>query len=80
MRSPVAVPPVKDTSGTLGCPVRALPHSAPKPNTILSTPGGKPTLTASWHSIHAVTEVISDGLQTHVLPVAKAGAIFHVSK
>lgn len=39
-----------------------------------------PAFSNSLHIIHAVTEVISLGLATTVLPVAIAGAIFHVSR
>lgn len=39
---PVAVEPVKETIGTSGCWTSAAPHFGPNPNTILTTPGGRP--------------------------------------
>ena len=47
---------------------------------ICSEPGGMPAWTSRSHSMNAVTDVNSDGLQTMQLPEASAGAILNVSK
>ena len=39
---PVAVPPVKEMRGTLGWAAKQAPTRSPRPNTMLTTPGGTP--------------------------------------
>ena len=78
--APVAVPPVNEMAGTSGWSTIAAPASAPKPWTMLRTPGGRPCSAVSSASIAAVNGVSSDGLATTVLPVASAGAIFQVKR
>ena len=75
---PTAVLPVKAILSTFGCATNAAPVS-PYPVTILTTPAGSP---ASWQisaNLSAVSEVVSAGLSTTVLPHAKAGATFQAS-
>ena len=77
---PVIVPPVKEIIGVSLCIVSGSPVFAPNPCTIFKTPLGKP---ASMHILlnkYAVIGVTSEGFATTVLPDAKAGAIFQVSK
>lgn len=45
-----------------------------------SVPGGRPASLRRAQRSQAETEVNSEGLQTQVLPVAMAGAIFQVSR
>ena len=52
---------------------------APAPVMTLRTPGGRPASAASEAKINAVSGVVSAGLRTTVLPVARAGAIFQAS-
>ena len=73
--APVAVLPVKLISCTSACRVSASPAGKPRPNTMLTTPGGTPAFTNTSHSLNAVSDVISLGLQTTVLPWRMAGAI-----
>jgi hypothetical protein len=47
---------------------------------MFTTPGGMPASFKTEQSIHAVTDVISEGLQTHVFPTEMAGAIFQVRR
>jgi hypothetical protein len=47
---------------------------------MFNTPGGNPAAFAMRAKWNAVIGVISEGLATTVLPVASAGAIFHVSR
>ena len=75
---PVATPPVSEIMSTRGCSTSAEPAVAPRPQTTLSTPGGR----MSWLSSarrSAVSGVSSEGLRTIVLPAAMAGPIFHVA-
>lgn len=51
----------------------------PSPVTIFTTPGGTPAWLQRSAKIMAVIGVYSAGLRTTVLPIAKAGAIFHAS-
>ena len=55
----------------------ASPALGPIPNTTLTTPSGNPASFISLHSIQAVTDVISDGLQTTVFPVNKTCHVTH---
>src|SRR2546423_15692014 len=77
---PTAVEPVNEIVGTSGCVTSAAPARAPVPCTMISTPAGSPAWLQISPSIHAVTGVTSLGLPTHVFPVARAGATFHVNK
>ena len=45
----------------------------------MTTPAGRPASLNSLVTYIAVSGVSSDGLMTTVLPVAKAGAIFHAN-
>lgn len=47
---------------------------------MLTTPLGRPAFSNRRHIIQAVSEVISEGLATTVLPTAMAGATFHVRR
>jgi hypothetical protein len=53
---------------TSGCCTNGAPAEGPVPNTMLTTPSGMPASLSTSQSIQAVIDVISDGLQTHVLP------------
>ena len=52
---------------------------APAPVTMLTTPGGSSASAMISPSARAVSEVVSAGLSTTVLPQASAGAIFHAA-
>ena len=77
---PTAVEPVNEIAGIPGCSTIALPQGSPVPWTMFITSLGSPACSASLQSMYAVTGVTSEGLATHVLPVAKTGAIFHDSR
>ena len=47
MCCPMAVEPVKETSGMSGCLTIAVPALGPTPNTKLHTPGGRPATTTT---------------------------------
>ena len=75
---PTSVEPVNATLSTSGWPTMARPVS-PAPVTMLTTPGGR---SACWQisaNSNAVSDVVSAGLSTTVLPHASAGAIFQAS-
>ena len=78
--SPVLVPPVKDIALIFGCLTISEPTLFPSPWTILITPLGKFIFIRIFASLYAVKGDISDGLAITVLPVTRAGAIFHVNK
>jgi hypothetical protein len=61
-----------------GCETSAAPAVAPKPATILSTPGGRPASSAARPSQSADSGVSSAGFSTTVQQ-ASAGAIFHTA-
>ena len=71
---------MKATLATSGWATRAAPASAPKPVTVLTTPGGKPARSNSVMNSSVEAEVNSDGLITAVFPAARAGASFHASR
>ena len=73
---PTSVEPVKAIFSTPGWSTSAAPVS-PSPVTTLSTPGGRPTSSASSPRRSALSGVCSAGLSTIVQPAASAGAIFH---
>ena len=76
IRLPVSTEPVNATQSTRASATMRAPTSPP-PGTRLTTPGGS----ASRQSASASVEsgVSSDGLQTHALPAASAGASFQAS-
>jgi hypothetical protein len=57
----------------------ACPAVEPPPVTTFSTPGGNPTSMAASPSASAVRGVWLAGLRMTVLPVASAGATFHIA-
>ena len=57
----------------------ALPAVGPKPGTTLKTPSGMPASQASSANRIAVSGDCSAGFRTTELPVASAGANFHVA-
>ncbi|MNH13132.1 hypothetical protein D3C79_726950 [compost metagenome] len=78
MCAPVGMEPVSDTMRTLGWVTSGLPTVWPRPNRILSTPGGSRSCASSPRR-RAVSGVSSEGLITTVLPAAKAGATFQAN-
>ena len=78
IRRPTSVLPVKATLSTPGWPTIVAPV-LPAPLTMLTTPGGRSSSCSSSQKSMAVSGVVSAGLSTTVLPVARAGAIFHAS-
>ena len=75
---PTSVEPVNATLSTSACSTSAAPV-LPSPVSTFSTPGGKPTSSASSPRRRAVSGVCSAGLSTIVQPVASAGEIFHAA-
>jgi hypothetical protein len=75
---PTSVEPVKAILAASGWLTTAAPVS-PAPVTMLTTPGGSPASSRIVANFSAVMEVVSAGLRTTVLPVARAGAIFQAS-
>ena len=73
---PVRVLPVKAILSTSGCVISASPASVPMPDTMFTTPGGKPAWLIRLPRYSAVSGVCSAGLSTTVLPAASAGASF----
>ena len=61
------------------CKASGVPASGPKPGTTLNTPGGTPAANASSAKRKALSGDFSLGFNTTLLPVAKAGAIFHAA-
>ena len=72
------VDPVKATLSTSGWPASMLPK-APLPVTTLNTPGGRPASAHISASSRALSDVNEAGFSTTVLPIARAGATFHVN-
>jgi hypothetical protein len=70
------VEPVKATLSTSACVISASPASVPMPDTMLTTPGGKPASLIRFPRYSAVSGVCSAGFSTTVLPAASAGASF----
>ncbi len=75
---PVAVEPVKTTLFTSSCSARRAPASRPVPVTTLTTPSGTPASCINFAIIKGVSGASSEGFNTTVQPVAKAGAIFQI--
>ena len=74
---PISVEPVKATLATSGCSTSRVPTVLPLPTTTWNTPSGMPASRASSARRSADSGVISAGFTTMVLPVARAGPIFH---
>ena len=74
MREPVSTLPVKLTMPMRGEEESALPATAPRPWTMLMTPGGRSVCAISSQNLTALCGVSSLGLMTMVLPVTSAGA------
>ena len=77
---PVATLPVKLISPMSGCCESALPVVAPRPKTMLITPGGRSVSAISRAKINAFSGVSSLGLITIVLPVTSAGPAFRAMR
>ncbi|MNT49061.1 hypothetical protein D3C71_1704030 [compost metagenome] len=75
---PVTISPVSDTMRTLGWLTRWLPTPSPPPQIMLITPRGRISASAGARA-RIDSGVCSDGLNTRVLPAARAGAIFHAA-
>src|SRR5208282_4981644 len=67
---PTAALPVKAILSTPGCATSAAPAVSPKPLTILTTPGGKPSSSNQLATSIIVSGVCSAGLRTQVQPAA----------
>ena len=75
---PTAVEPVNAILSMSGCSTTAAPVS-PSPVRTFSTPGGKPTSSASSPRRRALSGVCSAGFSTIVQPAASAGPSFHAA-
>ena len=82
MRSlPTCVEPVNESLRTIGFDVISPPifgASSASPVTMLKTPAGMPTRSASSATARALSGVCSAGLSTIVQPTASAGAALRV--
>ena len=70
--APMAVPPMKQMSGTSGCLTRASPVTAPDPNTMFTTPAGTP---GEWKAPYDYFGFILRGGGPRVVVITAA---FHV--
>jgi hypothetical protein len=78
---PVAVDPVKATLSTSGFSTSSMPASTLSAVTTLSTPlGSRPVSSMARTTASALSGVCGAGLSTMELPMASAGAIFHIAK
>ena len=75
---PTSVDPVKAILCIPGWLTIAEPVD-PSPVTIFTTPSGNSASWQTWANRSAVSEVVSAGFNTTVLPVANAGATFHAN-
>src|SRR2546421_13084734 len=75
---PTTVDPVNATLSMSMCEEIAAPATLPKPERMLSTPGGKPASLTREAAMRPERGVCSAVFKTTVLPVAMAGPIFHV--
>ena len=75
---PVVVSPVKAILAMRFEVASGLPASAPKPLTMLSTPGGQ-QVGDQLDQMQIDAGVCSAGLRTTQLPAASAGASFHIA-
>ncbi len=76
IRWPVSTEPVNATQSTRASSTMRAPTS-PAPGTMLTTPGGSTSKQSASASVES--GVSSEGLHTHVLPAASAGASFQAS-
>src|SRR5258708_25785250 len=76
---PTSALPVKAILFTSGCFTNGAPQVSPKPVTMFTTPGGKPTSENQLAISSAVSGVCSAGLSTQVQPAASAGASFQAA-
>ena len=76
--SPLAMEPVSEIIATSGCEISGAPTVLPRPQTMLTTPGGNSSAQIVA-SLSAVSGVCSEGLSTTVLPAASAGPSFHAA-
>ena len=72
-RRPACSDPVKLTMSTSGWPTIASPTTRPSPDTMLSTPAGRPISCAASASMKALSGASSAGFSTTVHPAASAG-------
>ena len=80
MRRPTAVEPVKATLSTSSLTTSSSPSSLPGPVTTLRTPrGSRPVSSIARATSSSVSGVKGDGLSTTLLPIASAGASFHMA-
>ena len=79
MRRPTSVDPVNATLSTIGFDASSSPAAAPAPGTTLITPGGNKSVSCKMRANSSVDiGVYVAGLITIELPVASAGAAFHI--
>ena len=71
-RRPVSVEPVNEIWSMPGCSASAWPASGPRPVTMFSAPGGKPTAAASAATRSSDRQASSAGLTTQAFPAASA--------
>ena len=76
IRWPVSTEPVNATQSTRGSSTIRAPMSPP-PGTMLTAPAGSGSKQSASASV--ASGVSSDGLHTHALPAASAGASFQAS-
>ena len=74
---PVSTLPVKLIPRIFSCFTRGIPTLVPGPVTMFKTPFGTPAFSKISTSLIAQRGVSLAGLKTMVLPVMRAGAIFH---
>ena len=76
---PTGPEPVKAIMSTSIDSASASPATPPRPGMTLSTPAGSPASSANSPSFSAVSGDCSAGLRTTELPMARAGATFHIA-
>src|SRR6266851_4170626 len=74
MWPPISFDPVNDKACTSGCCTSSSPISLPGPRTRFNTPAGNPASLKISTTFTAVSDVISAGFSTTVLPATIAGA------
>ena len=79
IRRPACSEPVKLTMSTSGCETIASPTTRPGPETMLSTPFGRPISCAASASMNALSGASSAGFNTIVHPAARPGAILQTT-
>ena len=75
---PVETSPVSEAMRIRGSRISGAPTVSPRPQTMLTTPGGK-MLANSSPNRSVVRGVISEGFKTTVLPMAMAGPSFQAA-